>query len=396
MKQNRKALLLLSLLCGCILLLSRCESNAITGNDPRGPGFAGSAQCRQCHRSEYDAYANSTHFNSTHPADAKNVQGNFEPGHNRFVFSDSAYVLMQKRDSGLYQAAYVNEKETEAHRMDIVFGLKHAQTFLYWNADRTFELPVSYYTGVKTWGTSPGFSASQINFKRFIGANCFECHSAYIGSQLNASTAGIEEVLDRNKLVYGIDCERCHGPALNHVIFHLNNPGQKESKYIVRFGSLTRAQKLDVCAMCHSGNNKMQERSTFKFVPGDTLAHFFIVWPSKETDTNFDVHGNQYQLLSQSKCFIRSKIMDCSTCHDPHSNASTDLKAYSAACMSCHKGVLHDFVKDDVAAAQLVNNCIDCHMPNQPSRAITFQLDRKGEKLAYLLRTHRIAIYSKP
>ena len=100
---------------------------------------------------------------------------------------------MQERDSGLYQASYINGKETEAHRMDILFGVKHAQTFLYWNGNKTFELPVSYYTGIGRWGTSPGFPATHASFNRFIGANCYECHSSFIGSQLNASVKGIEE-----------------------------------------------------------------------------------------------------------------------------------------------------------------------------------------------------------
>jgi hypothetical protein len=389
MIQHKKSLVLLSVLCMAVLLLSRCESSEIISNDPRGPGFAGSAACKKCHSAEYDAYIASTHFNSTQPDSIKTTQGSFK-------FNDSTQVLVQKRDSGLYQIAYVNGKETEAHRMDIAFGLKHAQTFLYWNNNKTFELPLSWYTNVKSWGTSPGFSSTHPNFNRFIGANCFECHSSFIGSQLNASTAGIEEVLDKNKLLYGIDCERCHGPAINHVNFHLDNPGSKEAKYITKIASLTRQQKLDVCAVCHSGNNKMQEKSTFKFRPGDTLSHFFVVWPSKDTAFNFDVHGNQYQLLTQSKCFTGSKIMDCSTCHNPHSNAGTDVRAYSSVCMSCHKGVTHSFASGAVAAQQLVNNCIDCHMPAQPSHAISFQTQSNGPKLAYLLRTHRIAVYKDP
>jgi len=289
MRQNKKSLLLLCSLCVVVLLLSRCESNEIIGTDPRGPGFAGSASCMACHKAVYDAYAASTHFNSTQPAS--------EVKAGSFQFNDSTQVLVR----GLYQIASVNGKQTEAHRMDIVFGSKHAQTFLSWNGDKSFELPLSWYAD--KWGTSPGFSSTHPNFNRFIGANCFECHSSFIGSQLSASTAGIEEVLDRNKLIYGIDCERCHGPALKHVNFQLDNPNIKEAKYITKMASLSRQQKLDVCAVCHSGNNKMQERSTFKFRPGDTLSHFFVVWPSKDTDTNFDVHGNQYQLLSQSKCF---------------------------------------------------------------------------------------------
>ena len=50
---------------------------------------------------------------------------------------------MERRDSGLYQVLYVNGKEKEIHRFDITFGLKHAQTFLTWEGDQTFELPVT-------------------------------------------------------------------------------------------------------------------------------------------------------------------------------------------------------------------------------------------------------------
>jgi hypothetical protein len=47
----------------------------------------------------------------------------------------------------------------------------------------------------------------------------------------------------------------------------------------------------------------------------------------------------------------------------------------------------------EVKATTLKMNCIDCHMPQQPSRAITFQLSGDSSKSAYLLRTHKIAVY---
>ena len=55
----------------------------------------------------------------------------------------------------------------------------------------------------------------------------------------------------------------------------------------------------------------------------------------------FDVHGNQYRLLAQSKCFIKSEKMDCITCHNPHENASQNLASYSKICMSCHQEIKH-------------------------------------------------------
>ena len=177
MKQNRKALLLLFSLCTIIACLSQCVSNVTTVTDPRGPGFAGSAACKKCHEAIYNVYAASAHFNTTQPATTTNMLGSFVQGKNRFTYNDSSYVIMQEGDSGLYQVSFINGKEIEAQRMDMLFGVQHAQTFLYWNGDRTYEHPVSWYTNVNSWGTSPGYPPSHPNFNRFIGANCFECHS---------------------------------------------------------------------------------------------------------------------------------------------------------------------------------------------------------------------------
>lgn len=391
MRKHKKAFLLLSIFCISAFLLTQCFNNQITSTDPRGLGFAGSSTCRQCHQTIYDAYVKSFHYNTTQPATKQSLAGKLDTDNNHFAYNDSTSVLIQNRDSGLYQAAFVNDKEAAAHRMDIQFGLKHAYTFLYWKANQTFEHPLSFYSSINNWATSPGFSPVQVNFNRFIGANCFECHSSFIDKKLNASTAGIEEVLDKNTLLFGIDCERCHGPAINHVNYHNAYPEAKEAKYLTSFTTLSRQQKLDVCAMCHSGNKKMQDRSTFQFRPGDTLSNFFITLPEYNNKTSFDVHGNQYQLLSQSKCFMNAKTLDCSTCHNPHTNTTNNVKANSSACINCHKEVTHETLK--LTTAVLQDNCIDCHMPLQPSNAITFQ--RPGDTLrsAYMLRTHKIAIY---
>jgi hypothetical protein len=88
--------------------------------------------------------------------------------------------------------------------------------------------------------------------------------------------------------------------------------------------------------------------------------------------------------------------MDCSSCHNPHTNAAKDLKIYSAKCIGCHAAVVHQFKNDAKDVEQLKDNCIDCHMPAQPSKAITFQLAGSAEKSAYLLRTHKIAVYFQP
>lgn len=376
------------------MILSKCINNIETSNDPRGIVYIGSPSCKQCHKSIYDSYFSTSHFNSTRTSSDKNIFGSFTPGQNTFVVNSETKIVMEHRDSGLFQVLYVKGKEQEIHRIDITFGMKHAQTFLYWHGNKTFELPISYYTSVHTWASSPGYP-SVINFTRSINKGCFECHSSYIDSKSNATNMEIEEVLDKNSLINGIDCERCHGPATNHVNYHLTYPDVKEAKYIVTSNKLSRQQKLDACAVCHSGNDKHKEISSFYFKMGDTLANFFLPWVTHSNKTaDFDVHGNQYQLLSESKCFLQSKTLGCTTCHNPHANASNDLNEYSKKCLSCHKDTDHSSLKmDEATASTMKANCIDCHMPKQPSRAITFQLSGSDTTSYYLLRTHKIAVY---
>lgn len=390
--------MILFLTGGIIIFLSECINHSIQSNDPRGNVYAGSQSCRQCHQAIYDSFLLSSHYNTTRPSLAENVLGSFDHGSNTFVYDSATKILMERRDSGLYQVLYVNGKEKEAHRFDLTFGLKHAQTFLTWEGNKTFELPVSYYVSVNAWGSSPGgsFISNKAYFKRAIGINCYECHSSFIDHELTMSQAnGIQESLKRNTLVMGIDCERCHGPAINHVNYHRAFPNEKEAKYIVTSQSLSHQQKSDACAVCHAGNDRMKDVSPFRFKIGDTLANYFAMFNTPiKPPAGYDVHGNQYGLLSESKCFQKSQTLTCVTCHDPHTNAGNDLSIYSKKCQSCHNNPDHSSLNMTASMANsLKSNCIDCHMPKEPSRVISFQLAGSNATTSYLLRTHRIAVY---
>jgi hypothetical protein len=395
--RNKKSYILLFFICVCVVFLSRCIDKTGKNGDPRGKAFAGSIQCRQCHQSIYDLYINSAHFKTTQLTSPRNVMGNFKPGSNAFLYSNIEKVIMEKRDSSLFQVLYVNGKEKETHRFDITFGIKHAQTFLYWKGNKTYELPVSYYASASAWAASPGFTSGHANFNRVVGKECFECHSSYIETNINVAATGVEKTANKNSLLTGIDCERCHGPATNHVNFHLAYPDIKTAKYIVTSNTLSRQQKLDACAVCHSGNDVTKEVSTFNFRPGDTLSNFFSPWANHDNkNVDVDVHGKQYQALAASKCFIGSKTITCSTCHSPHTDASSNIVTYSQKCISCHQNIKHpNSAIEGTGINNISQNCIDCHMPNIASNAITFQLSGVSQKSSYLLRTHKIAVYAK-
>ncbi|MNX35779.1 Dissimilatory sulfite reductase [compost metagenome] len=385
------------------VFLSNCTNKSDEYIDPRGTDYAGSESCIQCHQTQYDMALKSSHFKATAPALLGNVLGDFDKGNHTFIYDKNTKLVIEKRNDSLYQVLYKNGKEVEAHRFDIVFGTKHAQTSVYWRDGNTYELPISYYHSIKGWATSPGFPADKPYFDRMVVKDCYSCHASNASSRIvqqnsaekNVMSMDVEDIIDPKTIVYGIDCERCHGPAKKHAEFHLKNPNVKVANSITSFKSLNRQQKLDACALCHGGNDGMKMKSRFDFKPGNNLSEFYRSTRSVTDTATFDVHGNQFRLMAQSKCFINSEKMDCITCHNPHENASKNLASYSKICMSCHQsGIKHsDKTLKTMSGSLLANNCVECHMPKKSSGAIKFQLSDSKQLSNYILRTHKIGIY---
>jgi predicted CXXCH cytochrome family protein len=395
MKQQRMLLLLAIFLIPLVLIFSQCF-NADQKTDARGKMYAGSASCVKCHKDIYSSYLHTAHFKTSQLASPKNINGSFAEGSNVFEFNKETKVVMEKRKDGFYQVGYRNNKPFEAHRFDITFGTVKGETYLYWKGNQVYQLPMSYFNALHSWTNSPGYDSTNIDFGRVIGRRCFECHSSYIGQlpQQNQSLQRVEK-LDKNTMILSIDCERCHGPSANHVNYHTDYPEEKVAHFIRTYKSLSRQQKLDMCAVCHSGNKSTMLASTFGFKPGDTLAKYKEAefYHENTNPANLDVHGNQMQLLASSPCFIKSKL-DCTTCHNTHTSERGNLILYSQRCINCHKNSIHSFTKNAPGLnAMIKQNCIDCHMPAKPSNVISVKTSGKGMAIPYLVRTHHITIY---
>jgi len=396
MVSKRTVLLVLIFLVPLVFIFSECF-NQENHEDARGEMYAGSASCVKCHQDIYNTYLQTAHKNTSRPASIHSIHGSFASNENSFLFDNGLQVKMEKHGRELYQVACQNNKVLEKHRFDITFGGVKAETYLYWKGNQPFQLPISYFSALHSWTNSPGYAVNYINFNRPIVRRCFECHSSYI-KELPQQTQSLTERnagFDQHTLIYGIDCERCHGPAANHVNFHNEFPEVKKARYMVKYDSLTRTQKLNMCAVCHSGNKSNFLISAFTFTPEKKLEDFkepeFM--HSNPNAPQLDVHGNQNQLLASSKCFIKSN-MDCATCHNTHVNERANLVLYSQRCINCHKNSIHGFTKDAPSLnAVLQKNCIDCHMPSKPSNVIVVQTSGKGTAIPYLVRTHHIAVY---
>ena len=389
--RQRYLVLSLFLIISVLIVIVQCTQTQTS--DPRGPAYAGSATCVKCHQDISSNYAHNAHFKTSKELPQDSSQGrqryldSLGLPLSTFVFNSGTKVGIEKRNGQLYQVAYVGGKEIKAEKTDVIFGSGHrAYTFGFWYGDTMMQMPLNYLTQAHQWVNSPGFPDDQIYFGRPIISRCLECHSSYVQTKNAPKGAGTDEEFMQGSILSGIDCERCHGPAADHVEFHLDNPDEKRPSHMVKYKDLPLSMRVDMCGLCHAGTQVQSVMSKFLFQPGDSLMKL----PSFGS-ADPDVHGNQMQLLKASPCFLVGKA-DCTSCHDIHDDQPKTLALYSNKCMNCHQADQHPKLAQHDAVS-LKNNCIDCHMPERNSTVIGFQKSNSKEKIPYQLRTHKIAIY---
>ncbi|MGB8836495.1 MAG: hypothetical protein WCC67_07105, partial [Candidatus Acidiferrales bacterium] len=96
------------------------------------------------------------------------------------------HFRMDAKETGFYETGVFwqpPDQKTRTERIDIVTGSgDKGQTYLYWKGEQLFQLPVSYWTDLKGWITSPGYSEGVADFDRPILPRCLECHATYFES----------------------------------------------------------------------------------------------------------------------------------------------------------------------------------------------------------------------
>ncbi|MBZ4191960.1 multiheme c-type cytochrome [Niabella beijingensis] len=376
---------LLLIICTAVCLL-KCTDRRTASGDPRGSRYAGAASCVQCHKNISDDYVHTSHFNTSAKVDAERFRKLIAALSDTVHFPNDQLVVLETAHSKLVQSYLLNGRQERSEPLDVAFGSgEKAWTFAYWKDDQLFELPLTYLSAIKRWTNSPGFQKDRPNYTRPIVRRCFECHSSYAYSE-NSLAQGqyAVEQIKANTVLYGLDCERCHGPAAEHVTFHQDNPQEKKARNMVSIKALSRQQQLDLCATCHSGD-PVSLRSIFAFTPGDSLTNYYMYYPGSGKDP--DAHGMQMQSLMLSNCYQQSS-MTCMSCHDPHINERNKKEVFVQRCMSCHQQSTHA-----ITMQQGNNYCISCHMPLQASKSLDFNNSTEQSDLKYYLRTHRIAVY---
>jgi Cytochrome c554 and c-prime len=319
------------------------------------PGFVGANACAACHEEKHRGFITTAHHKTSSLATPESTAGKFAAPLNQVTTSDpSLSFTLADRAGRCYQdVQFANWKLSVP--MDVQTGsAKTGQSYLFWHGDALFQNHVSYVSSIDEWVTSPGYEETAVMFDRPIRAACLECHITYIKEKRDPN------FFEAESAIWGISCERCHGPGKDHIDYHLANPSEKVAKHIVHPKSLSRHSQMELCGQCHSGTFELLGEA-FSYRPGDDLSKHHK-HASAENNSVGGIHtSNQLTRLVMSKCYQQSE-MTCTTCHNPHVNQRGDTQAFTQSCLSCHE--IPDCGKaKELGEEKIRQDCISCHMP---------------------------------
>jgi hypothetical protein len=354
-----------------------------------GASLVGDEACSACHEDKVHSFHLTAHSRTSSLPSSETIHGSFSPGLDMLkTVNPDLFFVMEASDKGFFQTAHMKTSPTEelsrSERIDVVVGSgRKGQTYLYWDGDQLFQLPVSYWTDVHGWVNSPGYIDGAADFERPIVPRCLECHSSSFENRPPP-----ENRYAATSLVLGVSCERCHGPGSEHVArFRSPVPPKTPAGFaIVNPSRLSRSRQIDVCALCHNGAGDSLA-APLSFVAGDDLSQF-IAFSRWDPRARVDVHARQVPLLEASRCFRSSKTMTCITCHDVHT-IQRDTASFASRCMTCHQ--VENCGQFPKMGHAIDTRCIDCHMPLQETGKIVSRVD--GGAIRPMVRNHRIAIY---
>lgn len=350
-----------------VVLLAALTLN-LAGADPLKPetnryaAYAGSASCRDCHRAEYDLWAQSNHALAERPLQAVTDRTAFDPPRD---FKHDHQTTTARIKNGQFQIVTLGpESNRQPYRIERVIGHDPLLQYLtampggrYQVQEASFD-PKSnqwfyvYGDDFRYPGEYGHWTGRGMNWN----SQCAECHNTRLHKNYDAGTDSYHTTMAE----MGVGCESCHGPLKTHNEWQHAHP--QTSLHDPTVSALSPARMLGLCGSCHSRNTDLTE----DFKPGDSFYDHYVL-ETLNGGQRWYPDGQNKDEDYEFEAFLGSKMyqdgVTCLDCHNPHSYKNT--LSGNDLCLRCHDGGFPKAPKIVPAEHkhECQSDCIGCHMP---------------------------------
>lgn len=358
---------------------------------PQDHGYAGWKVCAECHGKRVAEFQQTRHFLALQFPDQVTFPRGFHADSNRFQPSNSPVAFTMSASNGMAMISATPiaapKLTSTSSAIEFVYGAGGGTDEVYFTrrGNQLFELPVAWMHPQGEWGASLFDPHGSGDLSRPLTPQCLECHTTWVDYHRGT----LNEYGPLQRELVGVTCERCHGPGKAHVDHHRSSPGATTGIDIIAPKSMTRQQRMDLCAQCHT-NAVRHRKAPFSYRPGEAIEEAYRILKMRYPEE--DRVANQVQYLQESRCYQQSETLTCVNCHDPHHAPSKgDSSRTHDVCRSCHQP--DNCGAQDRLPTGARDQCVACHMPLRNKIQVGFTT--RDEELAFPATRyeHRIAIY---
>jgi len=246
-----------------------------------------------------------------------------------------SYRIERRGDLSIYSVSDDVQTLTMPIRWAMGASSAIGQTYILENDGEFYESRVSYFSELRGLEITLGQEVTPINILEAAGRRlgpddrlrCFGCHATN-------TAQGRQLTLD--KMIPGVQCERCHGSAEKHLAGMTG--GDSEPGIMKDLSKLSTEQISSFCGQCHRTWEDVAARGKLDI-----------------TDIRFQPYR-----LTGSKCYdADDPRISCLACHDPHHELDSNPADYDSRCQACHGSG-----KPGARACKVATGrCALCHMP---------------------------------
>lgn len=335
--------------------------------------YIGSSSCADCHKEISKTYSRHPMANSL--AQIKHALPVESSETNEFTSVNHLAYVVEETDTGIWHHEIrrnADGQQVYDQKVPVHFAIgsgTRGRSYLSEIDGRLFQSPITWYVEKEKWDLSPGFvPGSHARFDRRVSHACLACHAGIS----NLHETDPDRFAAPPFLEESIGCERCHGPASDHVAYHKEISNQSaQVDPIVNPSLLSSSLQDAVCNQCHlQGQRRVLNsgRTEFDFRPGMSLNDVWTtILKTQGVNSGTAEAVSQVEQMHASRCFQGSKgTLKCTSCHDPHFNPAPDEAdaVYRSACQKCHGANESDCTESEKTRQLQADSCISCHMPH--------------------------------